>query len=99
VLLILSYPASCPFFPLTSYAAITAHLWELGARLFLHLLHLTHPMLFRQVGFLHRCSLIYFITRLGLVRNISFVRKENLILEMISIGLHPKQDLKTSDEI
>jgi hypothetical protein len=39
---------------LTSYEAITAHLWVLISRLFLLALRLTHPLLFRQVGFLHR---------------------------------------------
>jgi hypothetical protein len=54
VLLILSYPDSCSFSLLTSYEAITAHLWVLISRLFLLALRLTHPLLFRQVGFLHR---------------------------------------------
>jgi hypothetical protein len=52
----LFYPTLIPshFFLLTSYEAITAHLWVLISRLFLLVLRLTHPLLFRQVGFLHR---------------------------------------------
>ncbi|MGD8406107.1 MAG: hypothetical protein PVJ21_20795, partial [Anaerolineales bacterium] len=52
----LFYPTLVPtrFFLLTSYAAFATHLWELDPRLFLLVSRLTHPLLFRQVGFLHR---------------------------------------------
>ena len=44
------------FFLLTSHEAIPAHLWELFSRLFLLAWRLTHPMLFRRVGFLRHCT-------------------------------------------
>jgi hypothetical protein len=61
----LFYPTLIPshFFLLTSYEAITAHLWVLISRLFLLALRLTHPLLFRQVGFLHRCCLLEWLVR------------------------------------
>ena len=52
-----------PVFLLTSYEAITAHLWVLISRLFLLALRLTHPLLFRPVGFLHRCVIFLIIAR------------------------------------
>ena len=59
----LFYPTLVParFFLLTSYKAIPALFEVLVARLFLLLLRLTQPILFRRVGFLRRWVLLIFL--------------------------------------